>query len=158
MFGIGMPEMLLILAVALIVFGPKRLPELAKSLGRALGEFKRATSDLKQTIETDTGLDDVRSSFDEVKKDIKSQVDLAGSVPDPSPKPSSIERDADQPLDKVKAAFDKMNAQAEPSPPETDESEFDADSEAETPPDSEPESEAAPVIDPDAGPQEKATP
>jgi sec-independent protein translocase protein TatB len=56
MFGIGMPEMLMILAVALIIFGPKRLPELAKSLGRALGEFRRATSDLKQSIETDTGL------------------------------------------------------------------------------------------------------
>ena len=41
MFGIGMPEMILILAVALIVIGPKKLPDLAKSLGRALGEFKK---------------------------------------------------------------------------------------------------------------------
>jgi sec-independent protein translocase protein TatB len=42
MFGIGMPEMILILAVALIVIGPKKLPDLAKSLGRAFGEFKKA--------------------------------------------------------------------------------------------------------------------
>jgi len=146
MFGIGMPEMLLILAVALIVFGPKRLPELAKSLGRALGEFKRATSDLKQSIETDTGLDDVRTSFDEVKKDIKSQVDLTDSAPAPSSTPSSGESDADEPLGQVKAAFDKMNAQEEASPPASDE--------IETPP----ESEAAPVIDPDTEPQEKTTP
>ncbi|MGM0642639.1 MAG: twin-arginine translocase TatA/TatE family subunit, partial [Thermodesulfobacteriota bacterium] len=43
MFGLGMPEILLILALALIVIGPKRLPDLAKTLGKAMGEFKRAT-------------------------------------------------------------------------------------------------------------------
>ncbi len=113
MFGIGMPEMLLLLAVALIVFGPKKLPELAKSLGRALGEFKRATSDLKQSIESETGIDEVRSSFDKVKDDIKAQVDLAGDVPDPTPGPAVAEASADQtpkaPLDEVKEAFDEMN-------------------------------------------------
>jgi TatA/E family protein of Tat protein translocase len=50
MFGIGMTELLVILAVALIVFGPKRLPELARSLGRALGEFRRASTDLRQQL------------------------------------------------------------------------------------------------------------
>ena len=47
MFGIGMPELILILAIALIVIGPKKLPDLAKSLGRAMREFKRATSEFK---------------------------------------------------------------------------------------------------------------
>ena len=56
MFGIGMPEMLLILAVALIVIGPKKLPDLAKSLGRAMGEFKKATSEIKQSIGVDDDL------------------------------------------------------------------------------------------------------
>ena len=112
MFGIGMPEMLLLLAVALIVFGPKKLPELAKSLGRALGEFKRATSDLKESIESDTGIDEVRSSINEVKDDIKAQVDLAGDTPDPTPPAadSSTDASSDDPLDKVKNAFDEMNA------------------------------------------------
>lgn len=47
MFGIGMPELLLILALALIVLGPKKLPELAKALGKGLAEFRRATEELK---------------------------------------------------------------------------------------------------------------
>ena len=47
MFGIGMPELLMILGLALIVLGPKKLPELAKTLGKGLAEFRRATDELK---------------------------------------------------------------------------------------------------------------
>jgi Tat protein translocase TatB subunit len=75
MFGIGMPEMILILAIALIVIGPKNLPSLAKSLGRAFGEFKRATSELKESIEINTELADVKKAFDEMNKSVKETVD-----------------------------------------------------------------------------------
>ncbi len=50
MFGMGMSEILVILVIALIVIGPKKLPEIAKSLGKAMGEFKRATNDFKESI------------------------------------------------------------------------------------------------------------
>jgi TatA/E family protein of Tat protein translocase len=76
MFGIGMPELLLILAIALIVIGPKKLPDLAKSLGRTLREFKKATNEFKETIQIDEDLTDVKNAFDDLGDDIKDSVGL----------------------------------------------------------------------------------
>ncbi|HWP57554.1 MAG TPA: twin-arginine translocase TatA/TatE family subunit [Candidatus Acidoferrales bacterium] len=50
MFGIGMPELLVILGLALIVLGPKRLPEIARALGKGMSEFRRATDELKDEL------------------------------------------------------------------------------------------------------------
>jgi sec-independent protein translocase protein TatB len=59
MFGLGMPEILMILAIALIVIGPKKLPDLAKTLGRAMGEFKRSAQDFKQSLDVETTVKDM---------------------------------------------------------------------------------------------------
>ena len=72
MFGIGMPEMLLILAVALIVIGPKKLPDLAKTLGKAMREFRNATNDLKASF-------DVEDDIAEIKQNLR-QIDTPESV------------------------------------------------------------------------------
>src|SRR5437870_3080904 len=53
MFGLGMGELLVILAVALLVLGPKRLPEMATGLGKAIRDFRRATQDIKSQLEVD---------------------------------------------------------------------------------------------------------
>ncbi len=76
MFGIGMPEMLLIIAIALVVIGPKKLPDLAKSLGRAMREFKKATNEFKETIQIDDELTDVKKAFDDINEDVKQAIDL----------------------------------------------------------------------------------
>jgi Tat protein translocase TatB subunit len=75
MFGIGMPEFLLILVVALVVLGPKRLPELARSLGRGLAELKKTTGDLKQNIDLGDDLNKVQQDLQEVKNDLAGIVD-----------------------------------------------------------------------------------
>ena len=87
MFGIGMPELLLILAIALIVIGPKKLPDLAKSLGRTLREFKKATNEFKETIEIDEDLTDVKKTFDELNTtDRTASEDESESSPEPEKK------------------------------------------------------------------------
>jgi len=59
MFGsLGLPEILVILVVALLVFGPKRLPEVGRTIGKGLGEFRRASADLKRTVNAELALDD----------------------------------------------------------------------------------------------------
>lgn len=63
MFGIGFPELLLILAIALIVIGPKKLPEIAKALGRGFAEFKRATDEFKQSLNEEAQVSQIRDQI-----------------------------------------------------------------------------------------------
>lgn len=76
MFGIGMPEMLVILALALIIIGPKKLPDLAKTLGRTMREFKKATSEFKETIQLEGELSEVKKTFNDINGEVKDAVDL----------------------------------------------------------------------------------
>lgn len=94
MFGsIGMPELILIFVVALLVFGPKKLPELGKSLGRGLAEFKKASEDLKKTIE-----DEIEQGKHEAAAVKQHVADVRGSLvaapplaPVESPRPVAVE-------------------------------------------------------------------
>lgn len=61
MFGsLGFPELMLIFGVALLIFGPRKLPDIGRSVGRALGEFRRATNDLKSTLEHEVRMEEDR--------------------------------------------------------------------------------------------------
>ena len=68
MFGsIGMPELIIILVIALIIFGPRKLPELGKSLGRSLNEFKKASNDLQNTLEQEIKIEEQKETAAKVK-------------------------------------------------------------------------------------------
>lgn len=78
MFGIGMSELIVILVIALIVLGPKRLPEMAKALGRGLAEFRKATSDLTEELTS------ARRSIEEEVRNVERQA-KQGTAPKPAP-------------------------------------------------------------------------
>lgn len=58
MFGLGVQEVVLILVIALLLFGPKKLPEVGRVIGRGLGEFRRASTELQRAINTEIEVDD----------------------------------------------------------------------------------------------------
>ena len=112
MFGLGMPEILLILAIALIVIGPKKLPELAKTLGRAMGEFKRSAQDFKRSIDIETTVNESVSpppaeDLKDVIKDVNKNKDLSSDTEKEdnpaSDDPDKTERSADKPAEETPA-------------------------------------------------------
>ena len=136
MFGIGMPELILIAVVALIVLGPKKLPDLAKSMGRAVREFKKATSELKDTLQVDSEFSEVKKAFTEFESDVNKTIQTeAGGADTPAvgtaaatatvgaaaaiaPAETAPEPQAAEKLDELKKAFDTWNAGTAPSHPE----------------------------------------
>jgi len=66
--SIGMPELIIIFVIALIIFGPRKLPELGRSLGKSLSEFKRASNELRSTLEEEIRIEDQRADIEARKK------------------------------------------------------------------------------------------
>jgi TatA/E family protein of Tat protein translocase len=87
MGNLGMPELIMIMVLALLLFGPKKLPEIGKQVGKALGEFKRASNDLKRTIE-----DEMEKASDAVKIDDPPKAEPETAAPALAPADGTISR------------------------------------------------------------------
>jgi sec-independent protein translocase protein TatA len=85
MFGsIGMPELVIILVIALIIFGPRKLPELGRSLGKSIGEFKRASNELRHTLEEEIRVEEQKDQRAKIEAEQNSAIDAA-TVMTPAP-------------------------------------------------------------------------
>jgi Tat protein translocase TatB subunit len=114
MFGtLGGPELFLIFVVALIVFGPRKLPEIGKSLGKMMGEFRRASNEFRSTIESEVEAEKIRESMrieppnvDPVAQPSAGHAgdDYPGSPYAPAPETATTEPAATEPLSSEPAA------------------------------------------------------
>jgi len=110
MFGIGLPELIIIMVIALIVIGPSKLPDLAKALGKGMAEFRKATQEIKDSLDLD-------EDIQEVKKDL---VDSISGLDEPIDLPELEEREEEEvkyeDFDEALADYEKSKKGAEPSP------------------------------------------
>jgi sec-independent protein translocase protein TatA len=102
MFGsIGMPELIIILVIALIIFGPRKLPELGRSLGKSIGEFKRASNELRSTLEEEIRIEEQKEQHAVLRAEQDTAIAAASTPPAAVPPPVAPAPPTDQTVNRT---------------------------------------------------------
>ena len=102
MFGIGMPELIIIFVIALIIIGPKKLPDLARALGKGLAEFRRATDQLKANLDMDDVEDELKGVQEDLADSVSGLLDVSETEEETKPEdPVTSETSEEESSDRV---------------------------------------------------------
>lgn len=115
MFGIGTPEIIIIVVVALLIFGPSKLPELGKKLGKGLREFKKASSDFKEQINPLSDFRDIEEEHGISENDTNTVKSIEKKGPVKNRKPKTSSKKAPQLTAPGKKAGTKKSSSSKPT-------------------------------------------
>jgi sec-independent protein translocase protein TatB len=120
MFGLGTTEIVIILLIALVIFGPTEIPKVAKSLGKGMASLRRATEELKETVEEDKDLKMIKDSFQEAADTIRGKLDYDEMFdkvfPEDEKKDDELEADAEA-VENDELTYDDIFPDDEPDQP-----------------------------------------